>query len=154
MSESLIQFLSLFIPAIIAVLGSYWIYQKKLAQRREALRWALLSELVFMETLEAWPKEREDPRVIPIQDLVPTTVYKSNTDKLGLLSTEEIASVVRFYSTAELVNQGIRGAHRERELSEKGTEINAASLHQDIVSLKEQRERAREVLNESINASQ
>lgn len=149
MVELLIQFLSLFIPATVAVGGSYILYHKKQEDQREALRWSLLSELTFMETLEAWPKDRSDPRLIPLQKLAPTQAYEANANQLGMLTVNEIANVSRFYSTAQLVNNGIKRAHQERKLNPH-IDIDFSSLQADIAAMKDQRENAIEALNDAL----
>lgn len=144
-----IQFLGLFIPAMVAVVGSYWLYRNKQGDQREALRYSLLSELVFMEMLESWPEERANPRLIPLQNLVPTQAYEANASQLGLLTTNEIANVVRFYSTAQLVNNAVERAHRMNE-SNPGVDLDLSSLQEDIAAVKEQRQNAIDALNEAI----
>lgn len=149
MIELTIQFLSLFIPAMFAVFGSYLLYRRKQEDKREALRYSLLGELVFMEALEAWPRERDDPRLVPMQNLVPTQVYETNVDQLGLLTTREIANIARFYSTAQVVNDSIQRAHHEREMN-PNADIDFSSLQSDIAALKEQRQSALDALDEAL----
>lgn len=64
--------------------------------RRRNLRIALKSEMTEMHPLiELDAETLPDPA---ITDFISTTVYQSNAGSIGLLSSEEVTAIVRFYS--------------------------------------------------------
>lgn len=55
-----------------------------------------------MDSIKTW-KERDTQGSLPTTNFVSTTVYDSNSNKIGMLTTEEARSVVELYSTIHTV---------------------------------------------------
>ncbi|WP_135823925.1 hypothetical protein [Halorussus ruber] len=94
----LVNFLSLFLPAMIGVVGSYCLYKKRQNDRRSNLRAAFLAELEGTGLLDVWPETNP-----PAYDFLSVSVYESNTGNLGLLSDAEINALVRYYTRAKTI---------------------------------------------------
>lgn len=102
--------LFLLFASIIGVVGSYLLYLNRRKDRREKLKRALAFEISEMDQLpqasdtleglsEAPPSSRLSASKIPPAEAFPTTVYESNTSDLGLMSDDELESVVDFYTS-------------------------------------------------------
>lgn len=84
---------TLFGAAFGAFVPEYW----RNRVRRRNLRLALKAEMKEMYMF----KEME-PRTLPdpaVTEIVPTTIFRSNADSIGLLTEEEVIKITRFYST-------------------------------------------------------
>jgi len=114
--------LFLLIASVIGVAGSYALYRNKQRNSRQKLKRALAFEVNQMgkldqaaETLtglsESPPASRLSASQIPPAEAFPTAVYQSNASDLGLLSEDELESVVDFY-TSMLRYKGIIEALR------------------------------------------
>lgn len=102
--------LFLLIASVIGVVGSYLLYITRRGDRREKLKRALAFEISEMDqlaqasdTLEGLsnppPQSRLSASKVPPAEAFPTTVYESNTSDLGLMSDDELESVVDFYTS-------------------------------------------------------
>jgi len=98
------DFLSLFIPATIGILGSYYIYSKKQKEREENLRSAFLAEIGGNEYLEKWPIEGG---TVPAFNFLSLSVYEANSGDLALLSNREVSSLVKYYTRAKTVREAL-----------------------------------------------
>lgn len=91
------------IGAILGSIGTYWARERsRKKQKREQiedLRRSLLSELVSMEELATLDSANKATK-IPMNNLISSEVYRSNSSKISLLTTEETDAVIRFYSNA------------------------------------------------------
>ena len=114
--------LFLLFASIIGVVGSYLLYLHRRKDRRQKLKRALAFEICEMNQLtqasntlegltEPPPSSRLSASKIPPADAFPTTVYESNTSDLGLMSDDELQSVVNFY-TSILQYKGVIDAVR------------------------------------------
>lgn len=97
--------LALFVPAMIGVIGSYLIYERKQKKRLENLREAFLAELENTEYLSQWPSEDGDA---PINNFLSRAVYEANSGDIGLLSREEVNSIVQYYTQAQSLQDYLR----------------------------------------------
>ncbi|WP_273836661.1 hypothetical protein [Halococcus sp. PRR34] len=126
-TELLLQFFSLFLPAILALVGSYALYSKKQTDKENALRSAIRTEIESAERLEhissyvdndgQGPKGDERPPV-PSGLAAATSLYNSHSFELGLLDSRERESVVNYYSNVTILNDMIAAA-QESELSDR-----------------------------------
>jgi hypothetical protein len=98
--DLLLNFLSLFVPAMIGVGGTYHVYKKRQEDTKSNLREAFLSEMEGTEFLENWPTTSGS---VPFYKFLSVSVYESNTDKFGLLSEQEVSAIVRYYSRAKSI---------------------------------------------------
>lgn len=94
---------ALFIPAMIGVGGSYWLYQQRQQDRKQHLRAAFLAELEGTGFLDVWPDAS-----VPSYDFLSVSVYESNTDSFGLLTDDEVTALVHYYSLAKSVQDSLR----------------------------------------------
>jgi hypothetical protein len=101
----LLNALALFIPAMIGVGGSYWIYSKRQADLEHALREGLLAEMGEIEYLEKWPHTNKD---VPAFNFLSLSIYESNSDSLALLTDSEVRAVVQYYTRAKEVQAFLR----------------------------------------------
>ncbi|WP_410765649.1 hypothetical protein [Haloferax sp. DFSO60] len=93
----------LLVAAFVGVAGNYWLYLRKQDRRRVNLRQALYAEMSSMKpVVRAIDKEHDVITMDPIdpRSFVVDYIYRSSSDELGLLSEEEVAAIVDFYSTA------------------------------------------------------
>ncbi|WP_156037879.1 hypothetical protein [Haloferax prahovense] len=148
----LINFLSLFIPATIGVVGSFCIYIQRQQDRELNLRKAFIAELEGSEVLRKWPIEE---RTIPFGNFVSMSVYEGNTNHLALLSEAETSALVHFYTQAKRVKSA--SEYREQvaartESSSMNSDTNTTSrndsLREMIDKLELFRQRALLILKE------
>ena len=99
---TLVDFLSLFIPALIGLWGSYRLYTNKQKQREENLRRAFLAEIERNEYLEKWPMKGG---TIPAFNFLSLSVYESNSGDIALLDEEEVSALVKYYTRAKTVQE-------------------------------------------------
>lgn len=110
-SFNISSFLGLFIPGLITVGGSFYIYNRRRRDKRERLRAALRAELVQMHHIEKLPEKWEDAgfdpdgdnkkldaSVVPTSSHISTHVYEANVNSLGELETDEVEAIVEFYT--------------------------------------------------------
>jgi hypothetical protein len=77
--------------------------EKRRRQELDKLRKALLQEIQSIEGLNELSRKYQ-PGHSGFTQLVPSTVYESNSSNIGLLTEKEIEAVVEFYTVAEIVN--------------------------------------------------
>lgn len=90
-----------FFGGLLSSFGLFWLRQRR---RRKRLRQSLLRELrVPSDAIErALDTDRGDLDG-PLHAHVPTTVYESQADQIGLLTEAETDEVVGYYSVAAVV---------------------------------------------------
>lgn len=120
-------------------------------RKKDRLRKALLAELRSMDELENYPPENLTPTTLPMFSNLPTTVYDSNTDLVGLLTSEEIDAIVRFYSGVQVTSQEIEASMNLGLEIEFPQTLNFTPLHQQIKLLKKERSEAIMALENNIN---
>jgi hypothetical protein len=108
-------FLAILLPALVGVFGSYGLALKRKVDETRRLRKALYTELQEMKWFYNWPSiDSTTPSVNPIS----TEIYKQNADSLGLLTDQEITSIVEFYSSAQIVGDQLE-YHQENRVRAK-----------------------------------
>lgn len=107
--------LLLLIAAIIGVYGSYWLYQVRLDDRRDATRRALKAEIESASGLDTLIRQDAISGSPPEQILHPTTAYEGHIEEIGLLDDEEIDLISVFYSNMIILNDILKW-HRETYL--------------------------------------
>lgn len=123
-SDQIVDFLSLFIPAMIGVGGSLYLYHRRQSDRQSRLRDALYAELKGMEYLQKWP---DVGTTVPAYDFTSTYIFEKNADNMGLLSKKEVESVVDFYTRVNSVRD-LLGLHQDFLIGESDlTKSNASS---------------------------
>ncbi|WP_332898756.1 hypothetical protein [Haladaptatus sp. CMSO5] len=80
-------------------------------EQAEWIRRALLQEIHLMNLDYEEPRPE---RVAKLERLVPTIVYEGNRENLGLLSPKELKYVVKYYSSALLIEDLIVTYRRQR----------------------------------------
>ena len=143
---SSMEFLGIFIPALIGVIGSFALYIKRRKDRITKLRLAFRAELSSMKPLETWPEEPDD-EALPGHDFTINHVYRANVNEIGLLSVDEINSIVVFYSLADIVESHIDLA---RDAHAADQEVDFDSLHKSLNWLDYHRRNALSKINERI----
>ncbi|WP_283402277.1 hypothetical protein [Halorubrum sp. DM2] len=138
--ELLLQFFSLFVPALLAVVGSYTVYSQKQADKKEALRSAIRTEIESAERLQhigsyldyerdgegATDEEDENEDVesekknMPYSSAVSTSLYEGQSIELGFLDEKERTAVVNYYSNAIILNDMVSSI---REFETNGAEF-------------------------------
>lgn len=155
---NLSQFLGLFVPASVGVLGSFSLYRKRQRDEQRRLRDALKAELKSMEFFYNWPDGFGSN--VPEYDFVAKTVYERNANSLGLLSGKENQNIVEFYTRASIV-QGIINKDWEKRLEAEtslhGTDTSKKTrrdgIRKQIDRLSLSRERALLTLEDELNES-
>lgn len=104
--------LLLLIAAVIGVYGSYYLYNKRLNDRREAMRRALKAEMESAFLLDTMIRKGTVGDEVPSDEIHPTTVYEATVDEIGLLTDKEIGLITEFYSSAIATNKSLEW-HRE-----------------------------------------
>lgn len=115
------------IPALITVVGSYMLYQKKQNEKAERLRISILAELEQLSLIDELParlndldepptKEKIPPDTVPPADAFPTIVYESNVSDLSRLDDEVVEQLVEFYSELLRHKATIRAIHQEGDV--------------------------------------
>lgn len=145
-AELILQFLSLFIPAILAVVGSYAVYWRKQRDKKEALKSAIRTEIESAERLQhissyvtykrdesqedepGGEKEEDDDqrdyrKNMPYSSAVSTSLYEGQSLELGLLGEKERTAVINYYSNAIILNDMISSI---REFEVNNGELPAA----------------------------
>ncbi|MEF8773006.1 hypothetical protein [Halodesulfurarchaeum sp.] len=118
--------LFLLLASLIGVIGSFLLYIKRRRDRRRKLTQALLTELEGMENMdnsadtlsslsEKPPESRVSPSKVPPAESFPTTVFDNNTSELGLLSEDDLAATVNFYTALHKHKAIIRGIRTNPE---------------------------------------
>lgn len=141
------SFFGLLVPGMITVVGSFFLYNKRRADRKRALRSSLRTEIHQMTSLDSLANELDNltatPPAQPIPSsklppsgVLPTRVYEGNVQSLGLLDEDVRNSVVEFYSkisNQKALIQGIRNGDGIPGADHK-------ELYETIPQLKEDRE--------------
>lgn len=144
---------TLFGAAVGAFAPEWWRTQ---VQRRN-LRVALKGELDSMIALEQLPTDSEEYEA-PGYDMLPTTVFDANADKLGLLSGDEVKDITKFYSAAHTAKSQIEFIQRERsdiqkEVSREGLEAYRETVEatgRGLIKIKKLRMNAIQSIEEHI----
>lgn len=108
--EIVIQFLSLFIPAVIALIGSYCLYIHRQRRKKRALKSAIRTEIESADRLEHISNYLYDKEKIPYSAAVSTSVFEGHSFELGLLDSTARKAVVDYYSNAIILNKMIESA--------------------------------------------
>ena len=122
----LVQFLSLFVPSIIAVGGSLWIYHCRRKNKREALKTAILTEIESAKRLSETGSHMHSSDSLPYSRVIPTSIYESHSFELGLLDEKERKPVVDYYSNAMIFNDMVITA---KEFKVNGEELPQEDFH-------------------------
>jgi len=141
--------LSLFIPAMIAVSGSFGLYIYRQYRQRRRVRAAISTEIENMADFEEFrsdidklheeekpPNADLDENITPTPESVPTVNYENLTDQLTLLSEEEYKLVVDLYSLLLQYKPVLKNIHSEDGATMKNQEDLCDDMD-DIVDKKE-----------------
>ncbi len=96
--------LLLLMTAIGGFAGSYYLYTKRLRDRRRTTRKALLAEIENNKMIDSWIRRENTELEAPSQIVHSTIAYESNVDNLGLLTNKEVELVTEFYSNSVIMN--------------------------------------------------
>ena len=123
--ELVTQIGSALIATIPIILGGYYLYEHRQKVRARRLRHALLTELnalqpELMAMMEEGDAYLDDP------------VFQGNTNKIDLLTNDEIDAVIRFYSRLAPLRQRV-----EREGPDIDSDDIPAHLTSNAMSCKE-----------------
>jgi hypothetical protein len=80
---------------VIPLIAAFGVYILRRINNKKTLRVALLTEMRYPEDIL---QNAEDTPVLPDHDFIPTTIYDSSANNLGLLSQDEVKKVVEYYS--------------------------------------------------------
>jgi len=116
-----LQFLSLFVPAVIAVFGSFWLYIKRTKRKRKALRTAIRTEIESAKKLEYIAKNIEQNRV-SYSSAVASSIYDGHSFELGLLDDEVRKPIIEYYTNARILNDMLITI-KELELSDQSVPV-------------------------------
>lgn len=128
-----------FLGGVFSRFAKYW-FEKR--TRKKKLRTAILTEIKS-------PKNAIDElNEISINDefnfehtIIPTQIFESHKNDIGLLANDEVAHVVNYYSIAEVAEDQIEA------LSEDDREVDHESfLNDTIAGLKDARDDAEDVI--------
>lgn len=144
--------LSLFIPAMIAVSGSFGLYLYRQHRQRRRVRVAICTELENMADLSEFqsdikklqeekkpPNDDLDESITPTPESVPTVNYENLTNQLTLLSDEEYKLVLDLYSLLLQYKPVLQNIHSENGATMKNQEDLCDDI-QEIVEKKEKLE--------------
>jgi len=112
-----LQFLSLFVPAVIAVVGSFALYIKRTRRKKEALRTAIRTEIESAKKLEYIARNIKQRRV-SYSSAVASSIYDGHSFELGILEDEERKPIIEYYTNAKILNDMLTTI-KELELSDQ-----------------------------------
>lgn len=100
-SATLLLAVATFFGAMVGSLTQFIIKRKERKHEIEALRLAILQELEATPELddEAWSQLFYLDNT---EEMLPTQVFDANTEKIGLLTDDEVSDIVRFYSSLKM----------------------------------------------------
>lgn len=96
-------------------------YKEKRNNEKHKIRIALKSEIKNMDSIRTW-KKRDTEGSLPTTNFVSTTVYDSNSDKIGLLTAAETQAIVELYSFIHIV-EGIINNYQQAYFSGEKDQI-------------------------------
>lgn len=132
----------IWIPAVLTVLGSYFLYRKRQSDKRRRLERAFIAEIKELSNLAVLPsrfrtlerpptKDRIPPDSVPSPQSLPTFVYKSNVGDISRLDDELVEEIVAFYSLLERHKATINMIQKEDPI-DSDTHILPMSDHKDL----------------------
>jgi hypothetical protein len=115
-------FLGIFVPAIIGLMGSFWLYSYRREKKRDRLKISVRTELEALEEpiddladelADINPHEEDiHQSQVPPPSSLSTQIYEANVSELKLLSDELLRDILGFYTkllkskeTIELLNE-------------------------------------------------
>lgn len=136
----------LLVGALATFLARWAIVTIKTCKERTRLRRALLEEVVTMsesidEIANLLKPMRPEGNAVQIPtDVLLTTVYESNTGRLGILSDEEVKQVTKFYSQCEVVRRLLHDLSEKDEVRPGSVDLlrqNAIELQGKMVEVRQ-----------------
>jgi len=142
--------LSLFLPAIIAVLGSFGLYLFKQSQQRRRARTAirtevnnmadfseLQSDLQDLDDEQKPPNDDLDREIVPTAESVPTMNYENLSSQLTLLDEAEYEAIVELYTLLSEHKPVLQKIHSENDVPMK----NQEDLCEDVGEIVQKKKR-------------
>jgi len=147
--------LSLFLPAMIAVGGSFGLYFYRQYRQRKRVKTAIFTEINNMADLSEFQSDIDnlqegnkppngdlDENITPTPESVPTVNYENQTNQLTLLNEEEYRLVVELYSLLMQYKPVLQNIHSGDGASMK----NQEDLCDDLGSIVDKKEKLEEIL--------
>ena len=140
---------------IATLVGSIGVYVSQQRSRRKKLRKSIRAELTNMDGLGRCatsmddvsnppPAERLARSKVPAGRSIPTTVYETSAQEIGILSEEEVGDITSFYSKLLRYKSIMDSIHSEGKVAMPDHE----ELHEKIGSVESQRKELLRLLDD------
>lgn len=140
------------IGALLGSIGTYltrsYFRHKEKTERAQQLRRSLFYELAEMQELAAYSEDRRPSQVSLA--LTTTTVFENNAAEIGMLSSEEVEALVRFYTSAQIVSDQLGTTIEVATNSEVPGVHDYSPIKENILSLQTQWVNAISVLSDKL----
>lgn len=146
---------SLFVPAMIAVLGSFGLFLYKQARQRRRVRIAIREEIENMSGISDFAGDIEDleesqrppnaeleKEIVPTSESLPITNYQNLAGQLTLLTEDEYRAVVDFYTLLSQHKPVLANIHADSPVPMR----NQEDLCEDASKLDEKRNKLLQIL--------
>lgn len=157
LAEPAIGNLFLLVAAVIGVGGSWGLYFYRRKKTRETIRRSILKELESMEFSDQL-EEAGGASDLPYSGVLVTKTYEQNSSDVGMLSSEEVESIVSFYSDAITLKTLFKSRRKlwiESKIDATGVKRGASELnkelHMELEKLGGKRLRAIHTLRKHLN---
>lgn len=133
------------VGAAATLASGFGVYFKQRRDKRERLRTALIQEIEGMKgPIKGYSQAIQKMNGLPERDIITTTIYESNADKIGLLSEEEIEKVTGFYTHAMNTSEELKFLNNQDQPQKTATFGKLKS--EGLDKLKENNEEALDAL--------
>lgn len=133
------------VGALATLVSGFGVYFKRKRDKRERLRIALIQEIDGMKgPIKGYSQAMQKMNGLPETDIITTTIYESNADKIGLLSEEEVKKVTNFYTHAMNTSEELKFLNDQEQPQKTATFGKLKS--EGLDNLKDKNEEALEAL--------
>lgn len=150
-SKAIATILNIILPLAGGILGfagsrlGAYLYKKR--TRKNKVRTALLSEIrAPKQPINELADQNSLDDIKFNYSNIPTDFYDSHSDEIGILSTDEVEIVVKYYSTAKVVESKLSSLADNDDVSDLDTFFNEI-----VPALKQARDNAESTLNKEKN---
>lgn len=146
-SQFLVTLGAALIGAVATLFSGLLVYSRRKKDKRERLRTALIQEIEGMQgPIKGYSNTLQKMNGIPETDIINTTIYENNADKIGILSEEEVEKVTDFYTHAMNTSNELKflNSHEEPQKTATFGKLKMEGLD----DLKEKNRAALEVLED------
>ena len=132
--------------ALLSFGVQYYFYSTELTRQRISLRLAILQELEAHEALDAAQKGKGLPGV-PAHRLFFDKIYENNASRIGLLTHDEIKTIVLFYTHGNMVSSYLKYVRKQNHRG-KISDETVQFIQRQLKALSEAKTKAIEKIKE------